>query len=221
MAFSGFPQEAFQFYERLSTDNSRTFWQANKQAYEQLVRAPMQALLDEFADMGPFHLFRPYRDVRFAKDKTPYKDHVAAYVESEGGAGYYVQLGASGMFAGCGYYDLATDQLVRFRAAIDAEATGTDLAMRCAAAEKAGLVLGAMSALKTAPRGFARDHPRIDLLRRKGLVVSQTWPLAPWMHTRKVVPKVRAAWHAAGELVEWLDTHVGPSTLPPDETQRR
>ena len=217
MAFTGFPPEAFQLYERLSTDNTRTFWRANKSVYEQSVKAPMQALIEELADMGPFHLFRPNRDVRFSKTKTPYKDHAAAYVESQGGAGYYVQLGATGMFAGCGYYDMATDQLDRFRSAIDADATGTDLAARCAAAEKAGLVLGAMSSLKTAPRGFTKDHPRIELLRRKGLVVSQTWPIAPWMHTKKVVPKVRAAWAAGDDLVEWLDTHVGPSTLCPDE----
>jgi len=221
MAFSGFPREAFQLYERLGTDNSRTFWQANRRVYDESVKAPMQALLDELADMGPFHVFRPNRDVRFAKDKTPYKDHIAAYVESEGGAGYYLQLGATGMFAGCGYYDMAADQLDRFRASIDSDATGTNLAARCAAAERAGLVVGAMSELKTAPRGFPRDHPRIDLLRRKGLVISQTWPLAPWMHTKRVVPKVRAAWHAAVDVVEWLDTHVGPSTLPPEEAYRR
>ena len=221
MAFTGFPHEAFAFYERLAADNSRTFWLANKSVYEQAVKAPLQALIEEFADMGPFHVFRPNRDVRFAKDKTPYKDHAAAYVESEGGAGYYVQVGATGMFAGCGYYDMAADQLERFRAAIDAEATGRDLATRCAAAENAGLVLGAMSSLKTAPRGFAKDHPRIELLRRKGLVVSQTWPLAPWMHTKKVVPKIRAAWAAADDLVEWLDTHVGPSTLPPGDAYDR
>ena len=221
MAFTGFAPEAFTFYERLATDNTRTFWKANKAVYERSVKAPMEALIEDLADMGPFHLFRPYRDVRFATDKTPYKDHAAAYVESEGGAGYYVQLSATGMFAGCGYYDMAADQLERFRAAIDAEATGGELVARCAAAEKAGLVLGAMSSLKTAPRGFAKDHPRIELLRRKGLVVSQTWPVAPWMHTKKVVSKVRAAWKAADELVEWLDTHVGPSTLPPDEAHRR
>ncbi len=221
MAFTGFPPEAFDFYRRLSADNSRAFWLANKATYDQAVRAPMLALLDEFPEMGTFHVFRPNRDVRFAKDKTPYKDHIAAYVESQGGAGHYIHLGAEGMFAGCGYYDMAADQLERFRAAIDADATGSDLQARCTAAEKRGLRLGAMSALKTAPRGFAKDHQRIELLRRKGLVASQDWPLAPWMHTKKVVAKVRAAWAAAGDLDEWLDMHVGPSTLPPDDLHRR
>ena len=181
MAFTGFPDEAFAFYERLAADNSRAFWQANKAVYEQAVRDPMVALTEALGEYGPFHVFRPYRDVRFAKDKTPYKDHMGAYSESEGGAGFYIQLGAAGMFTGCGYYDMATDQLVRFRAAVDAAATGAELAGMCAAAAKGGLRLGAMSELKTAPRGFPKDHPRIELLRRKGLIVSRDWPLAKWM----------------------------------------
>lgn len=220
MAFSGFPDEAFAFYERLAADNSRTFWVANKSVFEQSVRAPMIALVEELADHGPFHIFRPNRDVRFAKDKTPYKDHIGAYSESEGGAGFYLHLGASGMFTGSGYYDMATDQLERFRAAVDADATGAELERRCAVAEQSGLRLGAMSSLKSAPRGFPKDHPRIELLRRKGLVASREWPLAKWMHTKQVATRIRGAWADAAELIEWLDAHVGPSTLPPDDAFR-
>jgi uncharacterized protein (DUF2461 family) len=86
----------------------------------------MVELTETLGDHGPFHIFRPNRDVRFAKDKTPYKDHMGAYSESEGGAGYYIHLGASGILTGCGYYDMAADQLERFRAAVDASATGED-----------------------------------------------------------------------------------------------
>jgi uncharacterized protein (TIGR02453 family) len=178
MAFTGFPDEAFTFYERLIADNSRTFWLANKQTYLSSVRQPMDELLDELSEFGPFHVFRPNKDVRFSKDKRPYKDHIGAYGESEGGAGYYVQLGATGMLAGSGYYDMASDQLERFRRAVDAGATGTELAAICAAITERGLVLGAMNELKTAPRGYPKDHPRIDLLRRKGLIASREWPEA-------------------------------------------
>ena len=90
MTFGGFPTEAFTFFERLAADNSRSFWQANKPTYEATVRGPMLALLDELAEFGPFNIFRPYRDVRFAMDKTPYKENIGAYGESDGGAGYYV-----------------------------------------------------------------------------------------------------------------------------------
>jgi uncharacterized protein (TIGR02453 family) len=216
MAFTGFPEEAFAFYERLAADNSRAFWLANKAVFEQSVRGPMVALAEALADYGPFHVFRPNRDVRFAKDKTPYKDHMGAYGESQGGAGFYIHLGAGGMFTGTGYYDMATDQLARFRAAVDAEPTGSELARSCAALERKGMRLGAMSELKTAPRGFPKDHPRIELLRRKGLIASQDWPLAKWMHTKAVVTRITAVWSAAAELNEWLDSYVGPSTLPPE-----
>jgi uncharacterized protein (TIGR02453 family) len=217
MAFTGFPLEAVAFYEGLQADNSRTYWQANKPVYERSVRAPMLALLEELDEFGPFQVFRPYKDVRFSKDKTPYKENIGAYGESEGGAGFYVAFSATGMFAGSGYYGMATDQLERFRAAVDAEATGTELARLVAAVEKAGLRPGAMSELKTAPRGVAKDHPRIELLRRKGLMAGREWPLAKWMHSKAAVGKVRDSWTAASEVNAWLDLHVGPSTLPPDE----
>jgi uncharacterized protein (TIGR02453 family) len=217
MAFTGFPLEAVAFYEGLQADNSRPYWQANKAVYERAVRGPMLALLEELSEYGPFQVFRPYKDVRFSKDKTPYKENIGAYGESEGGAGFYVAFSATGMFAGSGYYGMANDQLERFRAAVDAESTGTELARLVAAVEKAGLRPGAMSELKTAPRGVAKDHPRIELLRRKGLMAGREWPLAKWMHTKAAVGKVRDTWTAANDVNAWLDLHVGPSTLPPDE----
>ncbi len=218
MAFSGFPDEAFTFFERLAADNSRTFWQANKLTYEQMVRGPMLGLLDELEKFGPFNVFRPYRDVRFAKDKTPYKENIGAYGESDGGAGYYVHLSSSGMLAGSGYYDMAADQLERFRRAVDTKASGEKLAALCFEAERLGLTLGAMSELKTAPRGYAKDHPRIAILRRKGLIASKDWPLAKWMHTKEVVTRVRDAWLAGADLNKWLNKHVGPTTLPPADS---
>ena len=160
MAFTGFPDAAFTFYDQLVADNSRTFWLANKPTYLAAVREPMDALLAELAEFGPFHVFRPNKDVRFSKDKRPYKDHIGAYGESEGGAGYYVHLSATGMLAGTGYYDMASDQLDRFRTAVDADATGSELSAVCARLTKQGLRLGAMSELKTAPRGYPKDHPR-------------------------------------------------------------
>lgn len=217
MAFTGFPKAAVAFYEGLAADNSRTYWQANKAVYEQSVRAPMEALLAELEAFGPFHVFRPNRDVRFSQDKTPYKDHVAAMGESAGGSSYYVHFGAAGMYAGGGYYHLATDQLERFRAAVDDTRTGIDLVERVAAAARAGLHVASHGELKTAPRGFPKDHPRIGLLRRKGLATMREWPQASWMRTHQVVERVRQAWHDGEAVSAWLDTHVGPSTLPPDD----
>jgi uncharacterized protein (TIGR02453 family) len=219
MAFTGFPDAAFDFYERLAADNTRTFWQANKAVYSEAVRAPLDALLDELAEYGPFHVFRPYKDVRFSKDKIPYKDHQGAYGESEGGAGHYVQVSARGLMVGTGYYAMATDQLARFRAAVDAPAQGAELTAIVAALVKKGYTAGAIGELKTAPRGYPKDHPRIELLRRKGLMVTRSWEHAAWMGTRAVVKRVRDTFTAADAMNAWLDTHVGPSTLAPDDDE--
>jgi len=217
MGFTGFPDEAFEFYERLAADNSRPFWQANKAVYERAVRGPMVELTEALGEYGPFQIFRPYRDVRFAKDKTPYKENIAALSESQGGTSLYIQLGASGMLTGSGYYHMASDQLERFRAAIDLDETGADLARRAASLEHNGMRLGAMDELKTAPRGFPKDHPRIELLRRKGLFAARDWPRAKWMNSKQVVGKITDAWKAAEQVTDWLDAHVGPSTLPPSD----
>ena len=120
----GFPPAAFDFYEQLEADNTKAFWQANKATYEDSVRAPMVALCAELDEYGPFHLFRPYNDLRFAKNRPPYKTAQGAFGESEGGSGHYVHIGADGMLAGCGYYSMAKDQLERFRAAVDDDAAG-------------------------------------------------------------------------------------------------
>jgi uncharacterized protein (TIGR02453 family) len=219
MRFNGFPPSAFEFYERLEADNTRAFWHANKAAFDNDVKAPMAALLEELGGYGPFHVFRPHRDVRFSKDKTPYKDHIGAYGESQGGAGFYVQLSHHGMFAGAGYYQMASDQLERYRAALDSDALGSEIDAATAALAAQGFQIGAISELKTAPRGYPRDHPRIELLRRKGLVATRQWPVSKWMHTKAVVGRVRDAWLAAAEMNAWLDTNVGPSTLAPDENE--
>jgi uncharacterized protein (TIGR02453 family) len=219
MPFTGFPAEAIRFYEGLVADNSRSYWQANKAVFERAVRAPMLSLLEELTAYGPYHLFRPHRDVRFSKVKTPYKDHIAAYGESQGGAGFYVQFSATGMIAGSGYYHMAPDQLDRFRGALDDDMIGEEIVAITDSLRNEGLEISAIGSLKTAPRGFSRDHPRIELLRLKGLVGTRRWEPAKWMQTKAVVARVRDAWDAGEPMNAWLDAHVGPSTIAPDEDE--
>lgn len=219
MAFTGFPSDAFRFYEELAADNSRTFWQANKQRYQESVRGPLDELLVALGDFGPFHVFRPYKDVRFSRDKVPYKDHQGAYGESEGGAGFYVQVSANGLMTGAGYYAMASDQLARFREALDSDVLGPEIEALSRAVVAKGLRLGAIGELKTAPRGYPKDHPRIEFLRRKGLMATRSWEPAAWMHTKAVVTRVRTSWEVCAEMNAWLDLHVGPSTLAPDDDE--
>jgi uncharacterized protein (TIGR02453 family) len=217
MAFRGWPTDALDFYRGLEANNSKAYWQANKDRYESAVKAPFEALMGDLdAEFGPMRMFRPYRDVRFSKDKSPYKTAAAAYGEREGGAGYYVQLSAAGLYVGSGYYHMAPDQLSRFRMAVDGD-TGGELERICAQVEKKGYELGAIDELKTAPKGYARDHPRLAFLRRKGLVTGRSFPLAGWLHTAKAEARIVETWRAADPVNGWLDTHVGPSTLPPGD----
>jgi uncharacterized protein (TIGR02453 family) len=219
MAFEGFPPAAFEFYEGLEADNTKVFWQANRATFETCVKAPMEALCAALADDGSFHLFRPYNDLRFAKNRPPYKVHQGAYRETEGGAGQYLHMGSDGMLVGVGYYSMAKDQLERFRAAVDDDRRGQEIAAVTESLRAAGYSIGAMEGLKSAPRGYAKDHPRIELLRRKGLMASRSWPVSAWMHTPKAAARVREAWDGAAPLCTWLDAHVGPSTLPPDDAR--
>lgn len=216
MTFRGVPAEVFDFYERLEADNTKAFWEANKQTYRDLVKATALDLADELDAYGPFHLFRPHNDLRFSKDKPPYKTHQGAYGESEGGAGHYFQISAQGLMCGTGYYAMAKDQLDRFRAAVDADATGGEIADIVAELGRRKYRVGAIDELKTAPRGYPKDHPRIELIRRKGLMASKDFGSPAWVHTPKAAARVRETWEGAAAMNAWLDAHVGPSTLEPD-----
>ncbi|MFJ7247158.1 DUF2461 domain-containing protein [Kitasatospora sp. NPDC098652] len=211
MTFNGWPAEALDFYEHLEADNSKTFWQAHKEQYDEVVRAPMELLLAELEpEFGPGKIFRPNRDVRFSADKSPYKTHIGAYLE----AGGYIQLSADGLACGNGMYQLAPDQLDRYRAAVAEDVSGAELERVIARVEKDGPHVHGRDSLKTAPRGFPKDHPRIELLRHKGLVAWQEWPPAKWLGTRTAHTRITAFLRASQPLKDWLDDHVGPSELP-------
>ncbi|HEX6476993.1 MAG TPA: DUF2461 domain-containing protein [Acidimicrobiales bacterium] len=205
MAFRGWPAEAIEFYEGLEADNSKTYWQAHKAEYEQLVQQPMQQLMAELApEFGEGRIFRPYRDIRFSADKSPYKTAMAASLASGG----YIQLSADGLGAGCGMYVLDADQLDRYRRAVVDDLSGAKLASIIAATAKRGIEVTAHETLKTAPRGFPRDHPRAELLRRKGLVTWKQWQVGNWLGTSQAKKRVVDFLRASAPLKEWLATHV-------------
>jgi uncharacterized protein (TIGR02453 family) len=216
MTFRGWPVEAIEFYEGLEADNSKVYWQDHKSIYEQAVAGPMVELIAELApEFGEGRVFRPYRDVRFSADKSPYKTAIAA----ELGHGGYLQLSSSGLAAGCGYYRMAPDQLERYRQAVADDRTGASLDGLVAAAGKNGITITARETLKTAPRGYAKDHRRAELLRLKGLVSWKEWPVAAWLGTAQAKKRIVDFLHASAPLKEWLVANVGESTMP--EGQRR
>lgn len=213
--FRGWPPAAIEFYRQLEADNTRPFWLANKATYDTDVRAPFDALSDLVADeFSPLKVFRPNRDTRFSKDKTPYKTSCYAVGEGEGGEGYYVGISTQGLAVGAGFWMMASDQLERYRAAVDDEVTGGRLAAIVAELGRQELSIEG-HALKTAPRGFPRDHPRIELLRRKSIAAMRSWPPARWLGTPAAAERITEVWRTAEPLNTWLATHVGPSTEPP------
>ncbi len=213
MGFKGWPPEAIEFFEGLEADNSKSYWLAHKAFYEGQVKGPMEALLAELApEFGEGKVFRPNRDVRFSADKSPYKTAMGAMAGDVG----YVQLSAKGLGVGSGMWMMAADQLDRYRRAVADDGTGEELVGIVAEARGHGLDVQGHDSLKTAPKGYPKDHPRIELLRNKGLIAWKEWPVGAWLGTRKAKSKVVDFLHAARPLNAWLDARVGPSELPDD-----
>jgi uncharacterized protein (TIGR02453 family) len=209
VGFTGWPAEALEFYEGLEADNTRTYWLAHKNEYDEGVRGPMQALLDELAPKwGSGKIFRPYRDVRFSPDKTPYKTHIGALLE--GGA--YIQLSAEGLATGCGIWHMEAEQLRHFREAVASDRTGKELTTIVAALRRKKVDVIARESLKTVPRGYDREHPRGDLLKHKGLAAWKQWPVEPWLGTAKARANVEKFLETAKPLRDWLHANVGELT---------
>jgi uncharacterized protein (TIGR02453 family) len=210
VTFQGWPAESLEFYEGLEADNSKTYWTAHKAVYDSSVYGPMAALVEELEpEFGPGKIFRPYRDVRFSADKSPYKTAVAATLDKGG----YVQLSADGLASGNGYYVMAPDQLERYRAAVADDAFGAELERVLGRISKhEGIEISVRERLKNAPRGYPKDHPRLDLLRNKSLIAWRRWPVEPWLETAAAKDRVVEFFRATRPLSAWLDKHVGPTT---------
>jgi uncharacterized protein (TIGR02453 family) len=206
MAFSGWPEEALDFYDGLAADNTKTYWTEHRAIYDEKILRPMAELAEELAEeFGEPKIFRPYRDVRFSSDKTPYKTHIGAVI---GGTGY-IQLSAEGLAAGAGMWQLSPGQLARYRAAVASDLAGPELERLAAVIEKAGLTVHGHGVLKSAPRGYPPDHPRIGLLRYKGLTTWREWPVEPWLETASAKDRLIDFLRTSLPLVAWLNEKVG------------
>src|SRR3954452_10008953 len=189
-------------------DNTKSFWNAHKDVYETAVKAPMTALVRALEpEFGTAKIFRPYRDVRFAKDKTPYKNHQGAFVASGPATGWYVQVGAPGVRVGVGYYEASSPRLASLREAIADERRGRALQRILARLRKQGWQQGGEK-LKTTPRGYDADHPRIDLLRHKSLTLGLSYGFEPGIHTGELLEMVRTDWRAGRPFVEWVTANA-------------
>jgi uncharacterized protein (TIGR02453 family) len=198
-----------EFFQDLQADNTKAYWSVHKDLYEASVREPMTELLDELSgEFGPSWTARPYRDMRFRAGKPPYKTEIYATLDRGG----YVRFGADGLTAALGYYMMTSAQLQRYRQAVIDDTHGSRLAELVERLQGDGLQAGGVQMLKTAPRGYPGDHPRIGLLRCKGLICWQQWPVAPWLYTAGAKDRVAGFLRAAASLHHWLDQQVGPDS---------
>jgi uncharacterized protein (TIGR02453 family) len=221
--FTGFADPQRRFFRALAKHQDRDWFQAHRHEYEDGWRRPMQALLGELRErlepvyprqpLGAPKVFRIYRDVRFSKDKSPYKTHVGGYVGIEGGeAGpsapspLYLHLADTEVFACAGHYMMTPPQLASFRAALLDETRGAALAGMLRPLVRAGYGIGAYETLVKVPRGVDPEHPRAELLRHKGLIIE--FPALP---AKLLVERALVGWllkHAkrVAPVVDWLAT---------------
>jgi len=223
-AFTGFPRTAPAFFHELAIEMNRDWFQGNKDRYQREWVEPMTALLAQVqARLAPIYkpqvvtpkIMRIHRDVRFAKDKTPYKTHIGAVLTvdgkrvGEGGmAAIYVHLGLEEEMIGCGAYAFDAAQLARWRKAVVGK-PGDALVPLITKLRKAGYQVGGHDDYKKVPKGFAPDHPRAELLKQRGLTgmvgelprgILHQAKLATWLGDHAI---------ALAPLVRWLHQHVG------------
>lgn len=215
--FLGFGPKALAWFGGLEKDNSKAYFDASRPTWEADVRDPLKRLLEELAEDlgGSVKVFRQNRDTRFSKNKAPYKTNSYGVVSVPGGhSGLYASVSSKGLGAGSGYWQMAKDQLQRYRVAVQGpEGEAFEAAM--AEMEASGARLWG-DALKTAPRGVPKNHPRIRLLRQKDVLAGADLGPEATMDGRASVSFARSLWDRSRPVMEWMDAHVGPSETPPE-----
>jgi uncharacterized protein (TIGR02453 family) len=206
------PPEAVEFLRDLEANNDRDWFKANRARYDAHLVEPARALAEKLAHLGVPHFFRPYNDTRFHA-RPPIKEQLGVAIGYGAAGGFYFELSLDGLLVAAGLHQPASDQLERFRAAIDDGRRAKGFERAIDAASSAGLALPEPE-LKRAPRGYPLDHRRVERLRLKELAVYCRHPLEPWLHEAECDERVRAQLEAARRLVQWLGEQVGPSQRP-------
>jgi uncharacterized protein (TIGR02453 family) len=215
MTFEGFNPDSIIFFQELGQNNNRDWWLANKSRYETNVRQPILDLIDAIGgEYGTVKTFRPNRDTRFSSNKDPYKDQISFVAYGATGNACYLQLSEEGLFVAGGYWQPGKDQLERFRALVDDNRLFGDMEATIDALAESGFELSNEGALKTAPRGFDPNHPRINLLRLKTLAISKSIPVQEWFFTKDALDRIRKEWDTVMTWNEWLASNVGATTEP-------
>jgi hypothetical protein len=211
--FIGWPLEGPAFLAEIATDNTAEFWAVHRDRHAAAVLGPMRAMAAALEpEFGPVRVFRPHVNRRFRPAAPPYRTDTGAVATSAGGSVLGVVLSATALSVSAGHRTFDAGQLRRYRAAV----AGTQgEALEAVLRGLPGLTVDETRTLTGTPRGHAADHPRIGLLRHRGLQVVGAWPVGAWLATAEPFERVRGAWRAAGPLLGWLDEHVGPADPAP------
>lgn len=202
MAFEGWKGDFVGFFRGLELNNSKTWFDAHRTQFELDVKGPMLELLAELEPMlGPGKMFRLNRDIRFSADKSPYKTNVGAIAGP-----LYIHLDAKSFFVATGAHMPDNPWLGRYRDAC-AGAAGEEFERIVEKVREAGIKVGG-NPLKTAPRGVAADHPRIEMLRWREVGAGKGWEIEPWIATAEAKQRVLDAWKAMKPFHDWLRTNV-------------
>jgi uncharacterized protein (DUF2461 family) len=201
MSFSGYPEDALAFFEAVTADTSWDVVSQRLDLHAYAVRGPTVELCQELADeFGPAKVFNLHRSPELWT-------HQSAYVSVADTIAYGLSLSLVGLSIEGGWLYSSSDQVERYRAAVYRDGPGEALR-----AILDGLgdfeVIG--DTLKTSPRGYESDHPRIDLLRHRSLVATRDLGRGPWLHTSEAAERVRTGWRQLRPLVEWFSANVGP-----------
>lgn len=223
--FEGFADREARFFRALAKHQDRDWFRMHRDEYERGWAVPMRLLVTELRDkldplferhaLGDPKVFRIYRDVRFSKDKSPFKTHVAGYVPMHGGGAgpsapvaVYVHVGTD-VFVGAGHYMMDAEQVARYRAAVLDDAQGAALVRLIAAMRKAGCDVKSYDSLKKPPRGVDPAHPRAQLLTWKSVTVVHPPIPKPMLVSRELVGWLVRQSRKAVPLVEWLADVTG------------
>ena len=201
--FEGFPKQATTFFAGLAKNNNRDWFQAHKETYEQAVREPMKALVGALEPhLGRASISRINRDNRFFKNRPPYKTHIAAGVGR-----YYLSISAMGLYIGSGLYRPDSATLERLRAAIDRDDAGRELAKIVSALRRKSYQVDTHERLASVPRGYAKDHPRAELLQMKDIHAGRLIAPGPELSRRQALDSITRTMNELKPFIGWLTSH--------------
>jgi len=210
-SFTGFGKDLIKYYLQLEENNNREWFHSHRAMYDENVAFPLKKLAEDLSvDYAPVKIFRPYRNVRFWPDLPPLNEHASLTANAEANSAFYLRIDADGMLLGAGNWQPSKSQLAEFRVIASTHSGAQAIRSILKNLHARSFEVSTDTALKSAPRGYAKDDPNIDLLRLKSLSLSAHFPPGPWLYSRDCLNKVQFGWHILTPWIQWLRSNLPP-----------